>query len=574
MKVKDLVFKKIKIRVQLLIVLTVCITLFSFLILFSSEVIAKNIVNDNLERITYTLQYGSGNELNLFFRRIATSANLISQNKEIERFLNGDDNIDISQISDLNTLDKNEIESVVVCRDGSMSNLVIYGEPVAVPRRSTVLKSKAMKNFLDADATYQNAYAENFLLLVTYCDYGNGGYLLTYVKEPAVADIISKNRDTVSARWLNEDNCCISSSVKSEIGTVLDITATDYEKQNAFSFALNDSERETVVTRIPIEMSGKMIKLVYDVNGATIWNNLYMLDSVTIVIAVLMLLSLIGITVWISTRVVSPIERLNRHISHFDGKPDHTENRRKYNEIVELADTYEKMTDRIAELIEKNNRDMERQRALELAALQIQINPHFLYNTLDTVAWLSKMRNQPDIEKLVVSLARFFRISLHKGDKYIRVYEEIELLKNYVNIENIRFPEKIKLNVNISDDIKFSRMLKIILQPIVEDSMKHGFSHNGTGNITINGFREGKDLIFEIIDDGVGFEVPEDFLKTKEPAPKDGTGGYGLKNVDERIKLEYGDEYGLSFKSKPGFGTRTTVRIKDMPEEDYDDIKM
>lgn len=569
MKVKDLVFKKIRIRVQLLIVLTVCVTLFSFFILLSSEFLAKNIVADNLNRITNTLQYGSGNELNLFFQRIATSANLIAQDKQIEAFLDGESNIDYAAIDGLSTLDPSEIGAVIVCREGTMSNSVIYGKNVALPQKSIVTKSKANQNYLDATATYQNFDEENFLLLVTHSDYGEGGYILTYIREPAIANIISKDSNTVAARWLNSNNRCISSSVKSEVGLVVNITPADYEENRFFSLPKRNSGKESVITRIPIDMCGGMITLVYDINNSVLWGNLYMIDSVTLVIALLMLISLIGITIWLSIRIVSPIEQLNKDISHFDGKR-HVGDRHKYNELAELSDTYDEMTDRIAELIEKNNQDMERQRALELAALQIQINPHFLYNTLDTVAWLSKMRKQPDIEKLVVSLARFFRISLHKGDKYIRVYEEIELLKNYVNIENIRFPEKINLNFNISEDIKFSRMLKIILQPIVEDSMKHGFPAGKTGNITINGFREDEDLIFEIIDDGIGFEVPEDFLKNKNPAPSDGTGGYGLKNVDERIKLEYGDKYGLSFESKPGFGTRTTVRIKDMPDENID----
>ena len=567
MKVKDLVFKKIRIRVQLLIVLTVCVTLFSFFILLSCEFLARNIASENLDEVIYSLQYGSGNELNLFFRRIATSANLIAQDKQIEQFLSGENEIDPSQIDGLSTIDPYEIESIIVCREGTMSNRVVYGNEMTIPRKSVVLKSKDMQNYLDADATYQSTSTQNFLLLVTYSSYGNGGYILTYIKEPAVADVISKNSNTVAARWLNDDNRCISSSVKSEIGNIVELPSASKIEKGFFSFPERNSGKESVVARIPLEICSGMITLVYDINNSVLWGNLYMIDSVTLVIALLMLISLIGITMWLSIRIVSPIERLNKDISHFDGKRQQSP-RNKYNELSELADTYDEMTERIAELIEKNNRDMERQRALELAALQIQINPHFLYNTLDTVAWLSKMRKQPDIEKLVVSLARFFRISLHKGDKYIRVYEEIELLKNYVNIENIRFPEKINLNVNLAEDIKFSRMLKIILQPIVEDSMKHGFPAGKTGNITINGFREDGDLIFEIIDDGIGFEVPENFLKDKNPAPSDGTGGYGLKNVDERIKLEYGEQYGLSFKSKPGFGTRTTVRIKDMPDQD------
>lgn len=284
----------------------------------------------------------------------------------------------------------------------------------------------------------------------------------------------------------------------------------------------------------------------------------------------MMLLVLTGLTLLISIKAVKPIENLKNSVVSYTGEKAEKVTRLKlgrYNEIAELYDSFDDMTDRISELIEKNEEDSEQRRKLELAALQIQINPHFLYNTLDTVAWLSKLKKQPDIEKLVVSLARFFRISLHNGDKHITVFEETQLVKNYINIENIRFPEKINLEMNIDDDILDYKIVKIILQPIVENSIKHGFVNlKRKGTIRINGYASGEDLIFEVIDDGNGFAVPPNFLQ-KDFKRNDGPGGYGIKNVNERIKLEYGENYGLFYESEPKKGTKVTVKLRKYIED-------
>ncbi|MGN1066928.1 MAG: sensor histidine kinase, partial [Candidatus Fimimonas sp.] len=228
-------------------------------------------------------------------------------------------------------------------------------------------------------------------------------------------------------------------------------------------------------------------------------------------------------------------------------------------ELYELERNYEEMLQRLFKLMEENKQNMETQRKLEMDALQMQINPHFLYNTLDAIAWMAKIKKQPDIEKLTINLAKFFRISLHKGDKYIKIKEETELIEHFLEIEKTRFPNTINYVCNLSDNIGEYVTLKLILQPIVENSIKHGFAgKEGVGTISISAVAERDDIVISVVDDGCGFDVTENFWTQKTDKPN----GYGLYNVNERIRLEYGEGYGLEISSQKGVGTTVKVRIK------------
>lgn len=266
----------------------------------------------------------------------------------------------------------------------------------------------------------------------------------------------------------------------------------------------------------------------------------------------------------ISSRITGPIERLTGRLRKFSktGAKEPAPQAAVEDELWELEKTYDEMVERITDLMEKNREKLETQRKLELYALQMQINPHFLYNTLDAIAWMAKLEDQPEIGQLVMALAKFFRISLHKGDKYITVAEEIELVENFIAIELIRFPDKFTVEYEVAPDVEDELMLKLILQPIVENAVKHGIAGlDETGHIAIKAYGDDTFIWLEVIDDGLGFDPPPD-LFSDERLFSDKRGGYGLKNVDERIKLEYGPECGLTVFSKPGGGTRVVVKIK------------
>lgn len=226
-------------------------------------------------------------------------------------------------------------------------------------------------------------------------------------------------------------------------------------------------------------------------------------------------------------------------------------------ELFMLEEKYDEMITHIFDLMQKSREDAEIQRKLELDTLQMQINPHFLYNTLDAVSWMAKLKKEPEIERLAVNLAKFFRLSLHKGDKFITVGEELELTAHYLEIDKIRFPDKVRVHFETDEALLNYSVLKLILQPVVENAVKYAFVE-GKGNLYIRTSLSGGDILFEIEDDGVGFDASGEIRSQKK---KSDLGGFGLKNVDERIRLEYGDGYGLKIFSQPGKGTRVVIRI-------------
>lgn len=259
---------------------------------------------------------------------------------------------------------------------------------------------------------------------------------------------------------------------------------------------------------------------------------------------------------------VAPINQLSNKISSVDFQNHHAifGIGEEGDELFELEKSYDEMIRRLFQLMDQNKENMEIQRKLEIDALQMQINPHFLYNTLDAIAWMAKIKKQAEIEKLVINLAKFFRLSLHKGDKYIYLKEETELIEHFLEIERIRFPNTINYQCSLPDGVGEYKTLKLILQPIVENCIKHGFDgKEGVGTITISAKSVGEDIFIDVSDNGCGFDVPQNFLTQK--TSKTG-GGYGLYNVNERIRLEYGEGYGLTVASQVGVGTTVTVKIK------------
>jgi len=295
---------------------------------------------------------------------------------------------------------------------------------------------------------------------------------------------------------------------------------------------------------------------------AAVFSTLTDLQLILMAVAIVILAFSAFLAVRMSRKLISPIKSLSQKLENFDLNEPHktTIQPDVHDELYQLEKTYDEMVAHIYDLLQKNKDDAEYQRKLELDSLQMQINPHFLYNTLDAIAWMAKIKKQTEIEHLVLALARFFRISLHKGDKFITVEEELELIKYFVEIELFRFPDKFSITYHITDEVKHYQVLKLIVQPIVENAIKHGISSlERMGNITINAYLKDNEIYIEVIDDGVGFNPPSDLLE-KSPDKQRAKGGYGLINVNERIRLEYGPGYGLSVESTPEKGTKVTIK--------------
>lgn len=232
-------------------------------------------------------------------------------------------------------------------------------------------------------------------------------------------------------------------------------------------------------------------------------------------------------------------------------------------ELGELIDSYNYMAGKMSILIEDQYKLGKDVKNAELKALQSQINPHFLYNTLDMINWMSYKKMNKEISLAVKNLAKFYKLSLNKGKDLISIQDEIEHISLYVNIQNMRYNNRISLRINIDKAINDYLIPKITLQPILENSINHGILGKGEGDglISILGYSMNSDVILTIADDGIGIKEENLNLLLSNKLTSSKGSGYGLKNIDNRIKLLYGENYGLSFKSVYGQGTTVIIKI-------------
>jgi two-component system sensor histidine kinase YesM len=237
-------------------------------------------------------------------------------------------------------------------------------------------------------------------------------------------------------------------------------------------------------------------------------------------------------------------------------------------EITELGLSFNIMIGKIRELVDAKIKEQDNLKKAELKVLQAQINPHFLYNTLDTIVWMAQAKKNDQVIDIVQALSSFFRIALSKGRDWITIEQEIEHVKSYLIIQKMRYRDILDYKIEIAEDILSGTILKLTLQPLVENALYHGIKNkrNG-GTITVRARRAEQNLVlFEIQDDGVGFS-PYKLAKIQAEMEDDlddftfKQSGFGLHNVNKRIKLFYGKQYGLTIQSQYQEGTCVTVAI-------------
>lgn len=235
-------------------------------------------------------------------------------------------------------------------------------------------------------------------------------------------------------------------------------------------------------------------------------------------------------------------------------------------EIEALSESFGHMVVQIQQLMDKVRNEEITLRKTELKALQAQINPHFLYNTLDAIMWLCEEGRNKDAEDMVNALAKLFRISISKGHELITIEKEMQHAKNYLQIQNFRYKNQFSYYFDVDEECLQYYCNKITLQPIIENSIYHGLNRMiDDGEIYIKIFQDGEDIVFTVTDNGVGMtkEQCEEILY-KDRSER---AGIGIKNVNDRIKIYFGEEYGLRIESELDEGTTVIVRMPKVKEE-------
>ena len=278
------------------------------------------------------------------------------------------------------------------------------------------------------------------------------------------------------------------------------------------------------------------------------------------------------LTSWLLSRLLGrPLRGLASAMERFESDADHF----TYHpvggtrEVRELSDSFSHMVGRIQQLMSTVREEEVNLRKTELKALQAQINPHFLYNTLDSIAWMCEQERSADAVNMVHALARLFRISISKGHELIPIAREIEHAESYLQIQKYRYKNQFTYEFQVDPECLGYYCNKITLQPIIENAIVHGLDLMvDEGLITIQVCQDGEDILFRVTDNGVGMSPEQvDSILDREPTDRS---GIGIRNVDNRLKIYFGKGYGLRITSELDVGTCVEIRMPKIKGENYE----
>lgn len=308
-------------------------------------------------------------------------------------------------------------------------------------------------------------------------------------------------------------------------------------------------------------------KLVGVIPGETFTHGMINIRYFIILVMLLMVMTLTIINRVVSDRISRPIRKLNQSVKAYEAgeKPDIYIGGSM--EIRHLGDSIQRSYEQIDLLMKEIVLEQNERRKSELEALQSQINPHFLYNALESITWMVEGERNDEAVFMISQLAKLFRISLSKGRTVISIRDELQHAKSYMNIQKIRYKNTFSVAFDVEEQVCTCCTVKLILQPILENAINYGVSAmEDCGEIRVLGRIEGEDILLIVEDNGIGM-TPEEaqlVLTDSNRVHKHGS-GVGLVNVNNRIQILFGKEYGLCVESEPDEGTRVSIRLPAIP---------
>ena len=349
------------------------------------------------------------------------------------------------------------------------------------------------------------------------------------------------------------------------------INAGNYKENNAQVCEYEDGVQREYQLRADIGEPVYSIEKTYDIVGFT---NGFQLGNVSMRIFTLMvilatILAILVVNRIVTIQITSPILQLNRSIQNMEGgrvDPDSV-----YiggpAEIEHLGRSLQGSFQQVNTLMDDLLSEQDERRRSELDALQSQINPHFLYNTLDSIVWMIEGEKNDDAVFMVTQLASLFRISLSRGRTVISIKDELVHARNYMNIQKVRYKDAFEVYWDIQEEVLSFCTVKLIVQPILENALYYGIDAMGDeGEIHVKGVKQGEDIYLTITDNGLGMpeETVRQLLVDESRVHKNGS-GVGLINVHKRIQLRFGEAYGLIIRSEPDEGTAVTIHLPAVP---------
>lgn len=321
------------------------------------------------------------------------------------------------------------------------------------------------------------------------------------------------------------------------------------------SFITGEGNKKRIYTIQETHFGWKIVGVAY---ASELIANQYQINLSYFLWTILALVIALYLSFFISRHLSRPIKMLQSNMKQVEkGDFSIRSEFRSKNEIGQLSHTFNIMVGRIRDLMNQIIQNEESKRKSEMKLLEAQINPHFLYNTLDSIIWMAERKKHDEVVLMTSSLAKLFRSIINKNNETVPVRVEIEHITNYLLIQTMRYKDKLDFQIDVDPSILEVHIPKIILQPIVENAIYHGIKNKlDSGLVKITGQADGDNIVFVVADDGVGMEQEklDQILKLKEGI----IGGIGVSNVNERIKL-FGNEFGLTFESEKWEGTKVTI---------------
>ena len=311
-------------------------------------------------------------------------------------------------------------------------------------------------------------------------------------------------------------------------------------------------------------------KIVSVVSKESLFSDLNQTRMMALLNLVLAIFLMIFVNQYVAVRITDPLKKLEKSIQGIEMKQQPVVYIGGPPEIQHLGLTIRFMVEELQELTDKMVKEQEEKRKNELDALQSQINPHFLYNTLDSIMWMIESERYEDAVSMVQALGRLLRISLSRGKNVISVGDELQHARSYLAIQKYRYKNKFTSYFEVEPDIEQYKTIKLVIQPLIENAIYYGMEYmDGEGEIHIRAYTRDQDLYLEVEDNGPGMpeEQVEHLLTGGEKARKKGS-GIGLKNVNQRIQLYFGTQYGLEIESEPDEGTVVRIHIPKTTEEE------
>lgn len=295
-----------------------------------------------------------------------------------------------------------------------------------------------------------------------------------------------------------------------------------------------------------------------------------------VLIAAALFVAAVLIAILLSSMITKPIKALVKSMKKVEqGQFENvTLQTVGHNEISALTNSFNIMTEEIHHLMIQNMEEQEQKRKSELMALQSQINPHFLYNTLDSIIWMAEGGKNREVVLMTSSLAKLLRQSISNEDEIVTIASEVEYTRSYLTIQKMRYQDRLEFSIDVDPDILDLKIVKLVLQPLVENAIYHGIKYKETkGMIWVTGRNLGSIIVIRVEDNGIGM-TEEQLARIFEKKTSRKSNGVGAGNVNKRLRLYYGPEYGLTYESQLNVGTTVTIRIPNSAWEEENEEEL